>query len=126
MASSSKPTALEPLSNNKRKSNAPSNAPAKKPRKDTTTESHSTAKELLKSILADENHFDSRLSVKGTHDGFVSLAKYASHLENKATEPTASNSTAAAKKSKEQIKEMVDRLRKAAIKQIEKQMTVIA
>jgi hypothetical protein len=114
---------------NKRKSDASSEAVSKKPRKDASSAAgHDAAKGLLKQYLKDgESFIPGDASTDDLRGLLLSVTKYAAYLETQAS--VAAHSKPAAgpapkAKTREQLEELGEKLRKAARSQIKKQMTV--
>lgn len=88
---------------------------------------HSAAIDLVDAILTDPVDFDIPDDDDKLRSNMVALAQYARALEGRATVTSASAggmSTAAPEKSPEELSADAERIRKAAVAGIKKQMTV--
>ena len=108
----------------KRAATAADNAAA--PKRARTSDAHAAAKALLKSILDAPESFELPENDDEIIANFELLARYTKHLEEQLSTASAAPASAAAtvQKTPEQLADAAEKIRKAAVAGIKKQMTV--
>ena len=105
----------------KRKSDAGAAGPSKKARE---SGAHAAAIALVASILTDKANYTLPDDDDTIIGDFMQLAQYARSLEDQIAQQGSAPAAAAAQKSPEQMAEAVDKIRRAAVAGIKKQMSV--
>ena len=105
------------MSSSKRKSDASAPTGATKKSRTSASEDHSSARAYIEEILGSPDGFELPEDDGGIRKRFVEVARYAKSLE-------AAKPATPAPKSRDQINEAVEKLRKTARNGIRKQMTV--